>query len=290
MNMVWHEIQDPADPELDRLAERYGLHPLHVEDCRHRNQSAKAEENAHYLFTVLKPVERGEDGDLDVGDLDVIIGRDFVITVEEHTGSTLRKVLDRVRSAASGARPDQLLYRILDGVVDSYAPILDRFDDAIDALEDQVLADPRPEVLERIFSAKRGLIEMRRVLANTRDVAAHLQRITGGWVAEDMWPFFRDVYDHLSRSLDMVEMQRDLLNGSLDIYRSCVANRTTRVMKVLTVLGTVALPAVVVTSFYGMNLKGLPGAESPHGLVVAGGVIVLSTVILYVILKKFDWL
>lgn len=175
-------------------------------------------------------------------------------------------------------------------MVDSYLPILDRSDDAIDTLEDEVLENPRPEILERIFSTKRGLIEMRRVLANTRDVAAHLQRITGGWVAADMWPFLRDVYDHLSRSLDMVETQRDLLNGSLDIYLSSVANRTNRVMKVLTVLGTVALPALVVTSFYGMNLKGLPGADSPHGLPLAVGTIVLSTIVLLAVLKKFDWL
>jgi magnesium transporter len=288
--MVWHEIRDPADPELDRLAERYGLHPLHVEDCRHRNQSAKVEENESYLFTVLKPVERGENGDLDIGDLDVITGRDFVITVEEHTGPALRKMLDQVRVASAGARSDQILYRIVDGMVDSYLPILDRFDDAIDTLEDQVLEDPRPEVLERIFETKRGLIEMRRVVANTRDVAAHLQRTTGGWVTADMWPFLRDVYDHLSRSLDMIEMQRDLLNGSLDIYLSSVANRTNRVMKVLTVLGTVALPAVVVTSFYGMNLKGLPGADSPYGLAIVCGVMVLSTIVLLAVLKKFDWL
>jgi magnesium transporter len=178
----------------------------------------------------------------------------------------------------------------MDGVVDSYLPILDRFDDMIDSLEDQVLQDPQPEILERIFSTKRGLIEMRRVLANTRDVAAHLQRITGGWVAADMWPFLRDVYDHLSRSLDMVEMQRDLLNGSLDIYLTSVANRTNRVVKVLTVLGTVALPAVVVTSFYGMNIKGLPGADTPYGLAVACGMMVISTVVLFVLMKIFDWL
>jgi magnesium transporter len=288
--MIWHEIRDPADAELDRLAERYGLHPLHVEDCRHRNQSAKVEENETYLFTVLKPVERGDDGDLEAGDLDIFVGRDFLITVEEHNGPGLRKMLDRIRGTAGDARPDQLLYRIMDGVVDSYFPILDRFDDAIDTLEDQVLADPQPEILERIFSTKRGLIEMRRVLGNTRDVAAHLQRITGGWVAADMWPFLRDVYDHLSRSLDMVEMQRDLLNGSLDIYLTSVANRTNRVMKVLTVLGTVALPAVIVTSFYGMNIKGLPGADSPHGLAWACGVMVLSTTVLLFVLKKFDWL
>jgi magnesium transporter len=80
-----------------------------------------------------------------------------------------------------------------------------------------------------------------------------------------MWPFLRDVYDHVARNLDLVEMMRDLLSGTLDVYLSSVANRTNQVMKVLTVLSTIALPALVVSGFYGMNRKGLPAADSTYG-------------------------
>jgi magnesium transporter len=125
---------------------------------------------------------------------------------------------------------------------------------------------------------------------NTRDVAGHLQRSESPFIARDLWPFLRDVYDHVARNLDTVEMERDLLNGSLDVYLSSVANRTNQVMKVLTVMGTIALPALVVSGIYGMNVKGLPAAESPHGLILIGALMVGSTVALLYILKRYRWL
>jgi magnesium transporter len=178
----------------------------------------------------------------------------------------------------------------MDGTVDSYAPTLDWFNEAIDGIEDTVLERPSPTTLQRIFEAKRGLIELRRVLSNMRDVAGHLQRLETELMQRDLWPFLRDVYDHLARNLDMVEMQRDLLTGAMDIYLSSVANRTNQVMKVLTVLGTIALPAIVISGFYGMNTKGrLPGIDSPHGAEIATGLMVVATVGLLIMLKKFDW-
>ena len=287
--MNWHEIRDPQDAELDRLAERYRLHPLHLEDCRHRNQSAKVEESRGYLFAVLKTVHLGNDASLKVGDLDIFLGRDFLITVEEMDCPPVRQLLEQIRGMTAGLRTDQLFYRITDGVVDSYLPVLDRFSEAIDGLEDQVLDRPVPDTLARIFEAKRSLILLRRVLVNTRDVAGHLQRTESDLIHREMWPFLRDVYDHVSRNLDLVEMQRDLLTGSLDIYLSSVANRTNQVMKVLTVLGTIALPALVISGIYGMNLKGLPWAESPHGTAIVSGMMLATTVVLLGILRLMRW-
>jgi len=280
--MDWHEIRDPQDPELDRLAERYRLHPLHIEDCRHRHQSAKIEESRGYIFTVLKIVTEQTDGALRESDLDIFLGRDFVITVEEKNCPPARQLLEKVRGAASGQRADQVFYRITDGVVDSYLPILDHFNEGIDELEDQVLDRPMPDTLARIFDTKRSLILLRRILVNTRDVAGHLQRSES-----DL--FFRDIYDHVSRNLDLVETQRDLLTGTLDIYLSSVANRTNQVMKVLTVLGTIALPALVISGIYGMNLKGLPWVDSPHGAAIVSGVMAATTVVLLVILRLMRW-
>jgi magnesium transporter len=93
----------------------------------------------------------------------------------------------------------------------------------------------------------------------------------------------------VARNLDLVEMQRDLLTGSLDIYLSSVANRTNQVMKVLTVMGTIALPALVISGIYGMNLKGLPWADSPHGTVIVSGVMFATTVVMLAVLRLFRW-
>jgi magnesium transporter len=105
----------------------------------------------------------------------------------------------------------------------------------------------------------------------------------------DLSPFFRDIYDHVARNLDSVETQRDLLNGTLDVYLSSLANRTNNVMKVLTILSTIALPALVISGVYGMNIKGIPFIDSPHGIWVVSGAMVLTTVGLLAFLKKFGW-
>lgn len=287
--MEWFDIRDPQDPELDRLAARYHLHPLHIEDCRHRNQSAKVEEARGYLFAVLKPVELTDEGTLGVGDLDLFLGRDFLITVDETRCKSVLQVLDQLRVAPAELRADQLFYRITDAIVDSYLPVLDHFNDVIDELEDEVLDNPTPQALARIFDSKRSLITLRRVLVNTRDVAAHLQRTESELIQRDMWPFLRDIYDHVARNLDLVEMQRDLLTGSLDIYLSSVANRTNQVMKVLTVLGTIALPILTVSSFYGMNVKGLPWLDSPHGGWIVSAMMAGMTIVLLIVLRLFRW-
>jgi magnesium transporter len=289
--MEWHRIFDPSSPDLDTLAERYHLHPLHIEDCRHRNQNAKIEESEGYIFTVLKGVWFDEAGEMLSADLDIFLGKDFVITVVEEDCSEFRDLIEQIRKVADRCtRADQLYYRVIDQVVDRYPPILDRFDESIDAIEDQALNAPVPATLSNIFNSKRSLIILRRILVNTRDVARYLQRTESPFINREMWPFLSDVHDHVTRNLDTVEMQRDLLSGALDVYLSSVANRTNQVMKVLTVLGTIALPALVVSSFYGMNIKGLPGADSPFGLVLVFAVMVGSTFLLLWLLKRFGWL
>lgn len=285
--MQWFDIRDPNDPLLDELAARYHLHPLHIEDCRHRHQSAKIEENGGYIFVVLKPLDVDDRGCLQPGDLDIFLGPDYVITVEESECAGVRKILDGLHALKDRLQPDQLFYRIADALVDSYLPVIDRTDDIIDALQDEVLANPTPDALSRIFESKRNLILLRRVLANTRDVAGHLQRTEHQLIRRELWPFLRDVYDHVARNLDLVEMQRDMLTGALDVYLSSVANRTNEVVKFLTLLGTLTFPPIVISGIYGMNVEGLPFAHSPW-LVL--GIIAASTAGLYGALRYFKWL
>ena len=159
--------------------------------------------------------------------------------------------------------PVRLLYLVFDSLVDSYFPAIDDLDDALDALEDQVIS-PKPNLLSDIFAVKERLVNARRLLVSTRDAAMHLQRDAGIPMNSEHQLYLRDLYDHITRLLDTVETQRDLLNNALDIYLSSIANRSNEVMKVLTVLSTMALPALVVTGIYGMNVEGLPLAHSHH--------------------------
>jgi magnesium transporter len=289
-HMEWHNVIDPASPELDKLAERYHLHPLHVEDCRQRLESIKIEEGESYLFTVIKCVELRADGEIDARDVDLFLGRDYLISVIEAGDKDTQQRIERLQTANTHLRADQLYYRIIDATVDTYHPVIDHYSEIIDEIEDNAMEAATPKTLSRIFEIKRVLIVLRRILVHSRDVMTHLQRVDSPYIRRDMWPFLRDVYDHLARNLDHVETLRDLLTGCLDVYLSSVANRTNQVMKVLTVLSTIALPALVVSGIYGMNIKGLPGSDAQYGLVIVLGMMVASTAILLWILRRFNWL
>lgn len=287
--MEWHDIRDPNDRLLDELAVTYNLHPLHVEDCRNRNQSAKIELQNGYLFVVLKPVDMKEDCTLNIADLDFFVGPGWIITVQEHQCVNAADSLNRVRQRGQ-QRPDEIFHRVMDGVVDGYQPIIDKASDLIDEMEDRVLSEPDPAMLEQVFDLKRVLVQLRRILANTRDVVGHILRNESPVIGRDLIPFFRDVYDHLVRNLDLIEVQRDLLTGVTELYLSNVANRTNQVMKVLTVFGTIATPALVITGVYGMNLKHLPFAETEHSWGIVMMIISLVSFLMLAVLKRMKLL
>ncbi len=294
--MPWYQLDDANDPRLDELATQYGLHPLHIEDARSVDEGVKVDTAPHYTFAVFKPVRLEPDPD-NPGEempvftpIDIFAGKDFLITISDPTCPTTQEALERARRDGDDKHPGKLLYLIFDTIVDLYFPAIDHFHDRIDQLEDQAFDNPTREILPAIFAIKRELINLRRVLVNTRDVALHLQRDPNSIIDSEHELYIRDAYDHIARLLDSVETQRDLLNNTLDIYLSSVANRTNEVMKVLTVLGTIAIPALAISGIYGMNLKGLPFQDSPHGAQWVGGITILATALLLVILRKLKWL
>ena len=281
----WYDICDPDSPELDELARIYKLHELDIEDCRKRPQRAKYTEQPHYIFCVLKHLH--ENKSLMFDDFDVFLGRDFLITVHKGREDVTDKIRQRVLDERTD-RLDRVAYIVIDVIVDEYMPLLDEIAEETSDIEDEVLEKPDPEMLRSIFALKRKLIGFRRNASGMREVINAIIRRENGIAADDLDPYFRDIYDHLIRTVDLIESYRDLLTSSLDIYLSAVANRTNEVMKVLTIYGTVALPLVIITGFFGMNLP-LPLQDKPHGTAIAIGLMVLSTVIVLVYFKRKRW-
>ena len=283
----WFHIEDPTSSALDELAKRFRLHPLQIEDCRHPPQRPKVEEHENYLFVVLKHLHSAEGKDIEFDDLDAFIGADFLVTVSTGDRQFMERVCSRARQE-NLSRVDRLFYMIVDEIVDAYTLLLDRIADESSEIEAEVLENPDPPMLRRIFRVKRGLIEFRRVSGGMREVVNAIIRRERGIINDDLDMYFRDVYDHLIRTVDLIETYRDLLTGSLDIYLSAVANRTNQVMKVLTVYGTVSIPLVVITGFFGMNLK-LPWMESPHGAWYATALMLFSTLIVLLYFRAKRW-
>ena len=262
--VAWYDLNNPASLALDELAKQYQLHELQVEDCRHP-QRAKTEDYERYIFTVLKALQPGKTPKF--LDFDIFLGKDFLITVHAGSCPAVDKAVQRAQQHRT-QRLDKLFYILVDHTVDEYLLRLDALAEKISHVESDVLENPEPPVLRRIFSMKRNLIDFRRHAGAMREVVNQLMRREQGFLGDDLDPFFRDVYDHIVRTVDLIETYRDLLSSATDIYLSAVANRTNQIVKVLTVWGTVALPLVVITGFFGMNLP-IPWQHNPLGAVYA---------------------
>jgi magnesium transporter len=287
--ITWYDLDEPKSPALDELAKRFQLHPLQIEDVRHRPQPAKTDEYGKYIFSILKhlkhPKQKNEKFAFD--DFDVFLGPNFLITI--HEGEC--HLIDKVRKLAQQTkldRLDRIFYHLIDETVDEYVAALDDIAEDVSDVESKVLEHPEPPVLREIFQLKRRLIGFRRIASGMREVVNALIRREKGMIGDDLDPYFRDVYDHLIRTVDLIETYRDLLTGSLDIYLSAVANRTNEVMKILTIWGTVALPLVIITGFFGMNLP-LPWEHRPHGTWLAVGLMAVSTLLVLMYFKRKHW-
>lgn len=287
--LTWRTVT-PDSTELDDLARQFRLHPLHIEDCRTPGERVKAEQTPGYLFVILVAVEISERQEIHFQKLSIFAGREFCVTVCDVTQPAIQKCLARATAAGPDQSPGSILYHIFDSIVDSYLAAMDRIGDNIDVLENRVLSCPDPPVLQEIFRLKGSMVQFRRVLVNTRDVSLQIHRATGSLIEESLLPFYRDIYDHVARNVDLVETMRDQLTNTLDVYLSSVANRTNEVMKVLTILSTIALPALVISGIYGMNVKSIPFADSPHALAIVLCIMGACTIALLGVLKARKWI
>jgi magnesium transporter len=283
-DVPWYDLNDPFSPALDELAKQFQLHELQIEDCRNP-QRAKTEEFERYSFTVLKALQPGKIPKF--LDFDIFLGKDFLITVHAGSCPAIDKAVQRAQLHKT-QRLDKLFYILVDHTVDEYLLLLDSLAEEVSKIESEVLERPEPPVLRRIFKMKRYLIDFRRHAGGMREVVNQLMRREEGFLGDDLDPFLRDVYDHIVRTVDLIETYRDLLSSATDIYLSAVANRTNQIMKVLTVWGTVALPLVVITGFFGMNLQ-LPWQHNPWGAVYASALMIMIGAVILWYFRKQGW-
>jgi magnesium transporter len=180
---------------------------------------------------------------------------------------------------------------ILDVIVDSYIPVLDTLDDYIEELENSLFTDPARRTLDRLFSAKRALLNLRRVAAPQRDMMNLMMRHDTQLVSEPLRAYFRDIYDHLLHITEQIDTHRDLLAGALDIYLSLVSNRLNEVMRVLTVITAVFASLAVLTGFYGMNFaKTWPPFDAPWGVMAAIIIMGASIAVMLAVFRRLRWL
>jgi magnesium transporter len=290
--LLWLDLDEPMSSELDDLAQRYGFHELAIEDCRHHIQLAKLDYYDGYSFIIINATHYTEKPcEVRLREIDAFLGPDYIVTVHEGPSTAVEEIQKRLASNARHvARPDQVLHAVIDIVVDRYLPTLDHMGDTIDDVEDALLIHPDVALLQTIFELKRGLLQFRRAVSSQRELLNMLIRDDTRFVQPDMRIYFRDVYDHAVRAMDMVETYRDLLTGGLDIYLTQMANRTNDIVKGLTILATIMLPLTLVTGYFGMNFEYIPFLKDPNGIWYTTGALLAITLSMLVFFIHKKWL
>jgi len=262
-SVTWINIDGLHETDmLKELGERLGLHPLVLEDIVNAHQRPKLDDHEDYIYFVLKMLSIDTDRDsLDVEQLSLILGPQYVLTFQERPGDVFEPVRERLRQAKGRIRragADYLTWALMDAVVDNYFFDLEYYAERIEGLEQQLIDNPTPERLQEVFLLKREMIVLRRAIWPLREVISSLERTETKLIQESTEIFLRDLYDHTIRVAEAVESFRDLVGGLHDLYLSSISNRMNEVMKVLTIIATIFVPLTFVAGIYGMNFEFMP--------------------------------
>jgi magnesium transporter len=288
----WIDVDQPNEADYTILRDVFKFHPLAVEDSEKFGQRAKLDDYDDFVFIVVYGAVPDDDRLVEVH---CFYTGKFLITVHRDDCPAFIQVRQRyVQRKQAVDDPGQLLYRIIDALVDSFFPILTDFDDRIDELENQTFLNASDAQLQEIFQMKRLLVGMRKAITPQRDMFASLSQ--GGvaelpGMTEEDERYFRDIYDHLLRISDLIDTYRDLLTSSMDVYLSTVSNRLNSVMKQLTVMATVFLPLTFITGFFGQNFGWMVGHITSGWTFLAFGIgAEFATVAaLFTLFKKRGW-
>jgi magnesium transporter len=291
--LLWVDIEDPEDHDIECLLEIFELHPLTVEDCIMPNQRPKLEEFERYLFFVLLGLRRNEKNKLVYVELDVCLGANFLITVHSEPIRAVHE--DRVRvekkSPVIKRGADFLFYSLVKALIDSYFPVIDEIELKVDELESQLLKDSGPkQTLKELFAIYSELMLLRRTMSPHRDILNRLNSGDLSFIQPSNAIYFRDIYDHLLRMSDLIDGCREVTTMALEAYSTIVSNRLNENMKSMTAMATLAVPLVLITGIYGMNFGENPEIGPRHLYHLASLLLLLSVPAMFVYFRKYRWL
>ena len=289
----WLDIEAPSDEDYELLENTFKFHPLAIEDIKNQDQRPKVDEYNEYNFAVIFQADWQGD-DISFHEHHLFVGANYLISVRLDPSVAVDDLQRRIKQSPELTKgmPAFLTYLVIDALVDATFPALEKLDDTVDALEDEITAKASPDSLNRIYHLKHAVTDLRKFLGAQREVFQKL--ITHGihLQQQDMTLYYRDVYDHIVRQYETVDGLRDLLTSAMDVYLSTVSNRLNQTTKALTVIASLFLPLSFLTGFYGMNFVFLTQIlEIPYWAFWVGiGTMLIATVIQLVLFRRRGWI
>jgi magnesium transporter len=279
---------------LSVIGEVFSLHPLLLEDILNTNHRPKFEEFEEYVFVTLKMIGIHENNEsLVYEQLSLILGKSWLISFQEQPGDIFSGLRERMEINKGPIRKngiDYLFYRLIDTVVDYYFLVIEHFSERIAKLEEKVIQTPNETVLREIQVYKRHLMEFKKSVMPLREILSELMKDEVKFIKKSTVRYLADVYDHIVQVNEMVDVQRDILSSTMDLYQSGISNKTNQVMQVLTIIATIFIPLTFIAGIYGMNFENMPELGWKYGYFAIWGLMILICIIMLIYFRSKKWL
>lgn len=287
--VAWLRLLNPDPQEVERvLGEMYGCHPLLVEDAIKLNQRPKLDRYPNNVFLTFFAIEPKT---LRTEEMGIVVGPNYVITVYKKEPAFLERVYEKLEQMGERMKhPGDILHFLLDQCVDEYSNITDGLENQIERMERGVYNNPAIRIAQDVFRLKRSLHKLRRILTEERSILSQLSHASFPYSREETDVYFVDIYDHIARVVDSLDIFRESLGGLLELQMSMKSDRMNEIMKTLTIISTVFLPLTFIVGVYGMNFRIMPELNWRFGYLYAWVLILAVAGGLWWYFKKRKWL
>jgi len=288
---IWIDISDPVQADIEPLLEEwFRFHELATEDALSTSTLPKYDSFPRYDFYVFRMTSLKQT--IDTEKLAVFLGKNFLITISKNPLEAIDAVWSRLPQDARLMQRgvDFVLYNFLDYIVDAHFPLLDDIEERLDDIHEIIFDTPAQTLLDELLDLKRELNVLRRALLPQRELFNQISRGDAKFIRQEHLIYFRDLYDHMYRIGESIDIERDMATSTMEAYLSVIANRTNDIMKVLTIFSSIMLPINFVASIYGMNFVHMPELHWKFGYLWAVGLMTLIASMMLYWFGRNGWL
>ncbi len=279
--------------EIRKIGSYTHLNNLLLEDVLDTQHRPKVELLDEHLLVIIKMLYY-QNGVLIAEHLALLLGRNYLITFQESEGGDvfepIRKLLQEPDSLLRKSSADYLLFGLLDSIVDNYLAIVDRVSDAIESIEDEIIAHPREDMISEIQMLKKKATFLQKSITPAREVISRIERNNHSLIQGSCKPYFRDLHDHIVQIAETLASYRDILWGLTDTYMGAMSNRMNNIMRLLTLISTIFIPLTFIVGVYGMNFEHMPELHYKWAYPACWGVMLLITIGMIIYFRRKRWL
>lgn len=286
--IVWINLLKPSTDEINHvLLDMFQCHPLLIEDCIKQNQRPKLDQyrdqvliTFYTLAHTYKPIE-----------LDIVVGTNYIVTMCQHELPLLNNLTEEFQRIEGRLdHTGRILYSILDRCVDQFIESINEIENKLEHYEQAIYQDPYVKISQQVFRQKRALHRIRSILADEKMLISAISHQEFPYTKQETHVYYMDIYDHISRAIDSIDIFRESLNSLMEMQMSMKSDRMNEIMKTLTIFSAIFLPLMFLSGLYGMNFEYMPELKFKFSYPIVLVIMAIVAGSLYYYFKRKKWL